>query len=125
MAETIPFPGARDVEISASDIPLKGSEDEFAHVFSNQHEDTLRYVNLWGRWLRWDGSRWEFETTLAAFHLARLVAREIANTSEEPAFAKASVVAAIEHLARADRRHASTTEQWDNDQTLFNLKRGD
>jgi len=53
---------------------------------------------------------------------ARLVAREFANAARDSDIAKASVVSAIERLARADRRLAGTTEQWDDDQTMFNMK---
>lgn len=111
-------------EISAEDIPYKGSEDEFAAEFSARHSESLRYVSLWGRWLQWGGARWQFETTLAAFDLARAVAREFANVNKDPDIAKASVVSAIERLARADRRQAATVEQWDSDETLFNLGNG-
>jgi putative DNA primase/helicase len=34
--------------------------------------------------------------------------------------ASANAVAAVERLARADRRHAATTDQWDNDPWLIN-----
>jgi putative DNA primase/helicase len=120
MAETIPFPGAHDKQVTAEQIPVTASEDEYADAFSERHADSLRYVALWSRWLQWDGSCWKFETTLAAFDLARQVAREFAKLANgDPEIAKASVVAAIERLARADRRHASTTDQWDADQMLF------
>jgi putative DNA primase/helicase len=119
-AKTIQFPGARGTQISASDLPLPNSEDEFAAEFSARHADTLRYVAIWGRWLQWDGACWKFETTLAAFHLARLVAREFSLQQKDKDIAKASVVAAIERLARADRRHARTTDQWDLDLWVLN-----
>jgi putative DNA primase/helicase len=115
-----PLLGVRDTPVSISDIPTAGSEDEYAEHFSDKYQDTLRYVASWGKWLQWDSARWKFETTLIAFDLARVIARHFSRISSDPDVAKASVIAAIERLARADRRHASTTDQWDVDQTLFN-----
>ena|ERR1700730_17758705 len=124
MAETIPFPGARSTSVSDDQIPCPGSEDEYADYFSELHAETLRYVAAWGRWLQWNGAQWEFETTLAAFDLARLVARKFSKAGTiDPDVAKASVVASIERLARADRRQAATTDQWDVDDTAFNIQR--
>jgi putative DNA primase/helicase len=99
-------------------VTLPVSEDALALEFSVRHA-ALRYVALWGRWLQWDGGPWKFEDTLAAFDLARHVAREAANAQGSTSLAKASVVAAIERLARADRRHAATTEQWDCNPAAF------
>jgi putative DNA primase/helicase len=107
--------------VTIDDLPQKGSQDEFADEFTNRHAETLRYVAIWGKWLQWDGTRWKFETTLIAFDFARRVARHFANYSNDPDLAQASVVAAIERLARADRRHASTHDQWDTDQWAFNV----
>jgi putative DNA primase/helicase len=124
MAETIPFPGAHDSHASAADLPVPGSEDEFAVEFSARHKDAFRYVSKWGRWLRWNGTRWLFEDTLMVFHEARIIAREFAQNSDDPHIAKAAVIAAIERLARADRRHAATVGIWDTDPWLLNTPGG-
>jgi putative DNA primase/helicase len=112
-------------DVSDDDLPYKGSEDEFAAEFSNRHSDKLRYVAPWGTWLQWDGDRWQFETTLAAFDAARTVAREFAKANKDVDIAKARTVAAIERLARADRRQAATIDQWDCDQWAFNRPIGE
>jgi putative DNA primase/helicase len=109
---------------SAADLPAKGSEDEFAAEFSARHADRFRYVAKWGTWLLWDGGRWKFEDTLRAFDEARAVAREFAKTANDPDIAKASVISAIERLARADRRHAATVDIWDADPWPLNTPGG-
>jgi P4 family phage/plasmid primase-like protien len=111
-------------DISADSLPNKGSEDEFATEFSNRHASTLRYVAAWGRWLHWDGTRWKFENTLAAFDMARVVAREFAKLHKDADIGKASTVSAIERLARADRRHATTVDVWDTNHWLLNTPGG-
>ena len=100
------------------------TEDALASQFTARHEHELRYVVPWGAWLRWDGTRWNFEKTHLAFDLARQVAREAYADCGKLRVASAAAVAAIEKLARADRRHAATVEQWDVDPWLLNTPGG-
>jgi putative DNA primase/helicase len=117
---------------SASETSPAFSDDYLALKFTDQHADKLRYVHKWGTWLRWDGTRWVFEGTLAAFDMARVVAREYAamcNTDDDDGpnptkIASASTVSAIERLARSDRRHAVTVDIWDDDPWLLNTPSG-
>src|SRR4029079_635288 len=86
----------------------------------------LRYVALWGRWLSYDGTRWAFDDTLHVFDRARTICREIATALDKPAaaIASAKTVAAVEKLARADRRLAPTVGQWDTDPWTSNTPSG-
>lgn len=119
----IPFPPAEPVILSP-----EFSEDALALEFSARHKHELRYVARWGSWLLWDGARWQFENTHKAFDLARAVARDFANACDKDTTAKklgaASTVAAIEKLARSDRRHAATVDIWDADPWLLNTPAG-
>ena len=120
-----PFPGAHEAAANVLPIfPLQEAKTNLLPKFSARHADRFRYVAKWGRWLRWDGVRWVFESTLLAFDEARAVAREFANVARDPAIAKASIVAAIVSLARADRRHAAIVDQWDADPWLLNTPSG-
>lgn len=123
--------GAGDGQGDA-DRPAEYSDDALASRFTARHAEDLRFVNVWGRWLIWNGRRWEIDETQRALDLARLIGRE---TSAEivarkgPAGLASSVassktVSAIERFARADRRHASVTEDWDNDPWLLNTPGG-
>lgn len=104
--------------------PAEFTDDALALAFSEQHANDWRYVSAWGYWLHWDGQCWRRENTLRAFDLARLICREAAMRCEKISIAtkvaSANAVAAVERLARADRRHAATTEQWDSDSWLLN-----
>jgi putative DNA primase/helicase len=108
--------------------PPVTSDDALALDFTARHAGSLRYVAAWNRWLEWDGARWKFEDTLAAFDMARVVARRAAQTANKAAdatrIASAKTVAAIERLARADRAHARTVEIWDADPWLLNTPGG-
>ncbi len=92
--------------------------------FAARHADTLRYVATRAQWVRYDGCRWAFDETLLAFDLARRICRDAAtacNDAREAKFlASAKTVAAVERLAKADRRLASAMEQWDHDDWALN-----
>lgn len=118
-------------------IPERFSEDNAALKFSDRHADELRYVAGWGRWLKWDGSRWAHEDTLEVFDLARVVCREFARDARNDqslsdsqrsrvatVYGKSQTVTSVEKLAKADRRHAATARQWDTDPWLLNTPSG-
>jgi phage/plasmid-associated DNA primase len=100
------------------------SEDQLALNFVAAHGENLRYVAPWSKWFQWTGTRWEHETTLAAFDMARKVCREAAaqcnKPSEAKAIAKAKTVASVEQLAKSDRAFVATIDQWDADISLIN-----
>ena len=114
------------------DRPIKYADKSLALHFTSCHEHTLRFVNRWSQWLIWDGRRWHPDETLRAFDLARSIARgasaEIVENKGSARLAStvasAKTVAAIERLARADRRHASGAEDWDADPWLLNTPTG-
>jgi hypothetical protein len=90
---------------------FKVTEDALALRFSERHADDLRYVALKAQWLKWVGDRWRPETTLLAFDLVRKSCREDArqygNGKPLPGISSAKTVAAVERLAKADRRQAA------------------
>jgi putative DNA primase/helicase len=98
------------------------AEDAIALAFADQYADALRYVALWSRWLDFTGTRWVDDSTLHTFDRVRAICREIAVDSNVPliSVATAKTVAAVERLAKADRRLAATTEQWDADHWTLN-----
>ena len=107
------------------------TEDAIALLFAEMHADRLRHVALWSRWLRLDGKRWCMDETLGVFDLVRQQCREArkalpADASEKlhAILASASTVAAVERLAKSDRRLAATVDQWDRDTDLLNTPGG-
>jgi len=119
-----------EVASEADAIPPRFSEESLALRFSRLYADELRYVDGWGRWMCWDGMRWREDATLAVFDRCRAICRrasaECGDTKERAAMkiAAAQTVAAIERLARSDRRHAAIVEQWDADPWLLNTPVG-
>jgi putative DNA primase/helicase len=111
-----------------ADRPAEFSDDALALRFTDKLGQDARFVAAWNRWLFWDGSRWREETTLRGFDEARTVCREAAESCAVERVAtkvkSADTVAAVERLARADRRHAAMADQWDTDPWLLNTPGG-
>jgi putative DNA primase/helicase len=83
---------------------------------------------MWGRWQIFNGIRWHPDETLHAFDMVRQSCRATARACDKPKtsnlIASAKTVAAVERLARSDRRIAATSDQWDVDPWLFNTPGG-
>jgi len=114
--------------VVSSDESVWGTDDALALAFTRRYHRDWRYVAAWGRWLVWDGQRWRTEDTLAAIDLIRSVCRHAAVHADNPKIAaklaSAGTVAGVERLARTDRRHAASTDEWDADLWLLNTPGG-
>lgn len=115
-------------DIGESETSVWGTEDSLALNFTRRYQLDWRYVAAWGKWLMWDGQRWRTEETLAASNLIRHVCRHAAvqaNSIKVAAkLAASSTVGGVERLARSDRKHAATTDEWDADIWLLNTPGG-
>src|SRR5215472_10748343 len=111
-------------------MPPQYSEEALALRFSKQHAEELQYVAAWGRWFWRDGRRWREDDTLADFDRSRAICRRASAECGDSRIrvavrlAASGTVTAVERLARADRRHAATTDQWDSDLWLLNTPAG-
>lgn len=111
-------------EALASRIEI--TEDALALAFC-EAQPLLRYVQRWNRWMRWGGARWIEDDTLEVFDLIRRHNRRTVAASRDKdatAFCRAQAVAAVERLAKSDRRYAATVDQWDSDDWLLNTPGG-
>jgi putative DNA primase/helicase len=104
------------------------SDESLALIFADQYAGRLRYVAAWSRWMIWDGKCWAEDSTLHAFDLARSICRTAASKCNKgkaaTTLASAKTVAAVERLAKADRKLAATVGQWDADPWLLNTPDG-
>ena len=108
--------------------PPEFTDESLALRFAAEHAGRLSYVAGWGRWLIWDGAVWRFDGTMKAFNYARLICRQASAECNDDrvasGIASAKTVAAVERLAKADRRLAATVDQWDTDPWLLNTPGG-
>ena len=114
--------------IEETNRPPAFSDEALALRFAERHDGDLRYVAAWNKWLVWNGHHWRFDDTIYAFDRARAICREAAAECNDDklafAIASAKTDAAIERLARADRRLAATVDQWDADPWLLSTPVG-
>jgi putative DNA primase/helicase len=108
--------------------PPAFTDEALALRFSERYAKKLRYVAAWGRWYEWTGTVWAADKTMKTFDRSRMICREASAVCNDENIARgianAKTVAAIERLARYDRRHAATVEQWDADPWLLNTPGG-
>ncbi|PAP95442.1 phage/plasmid primase, P4 family [Mesorhizobium wenxiniae] len=108
--------------------PPAFTDEALALRFAELHRDDLRYVAAWSKWLHWTGAYWKVDETLLAFDFVRAVCREAAaqcnNQRTAATLASAKTVAAVERLAKADRRLAARVDQWDADLWTLNTPAG-
>ena len=100
------------------------SDDALALAFTERYKDSLRYTAAWNKWHeRTASSRWREDTTLHVFEKARALCRDAAadikSSKIRRVVASAHTVASVEKLARYDRKHAASPEQWDADPFLL------
>jgi putative DNA primase/helicase len=103
------------------------SDEDLALRYAAQHVYTMRYLASRGRWFKWTGKVWKADEKRVAFSLSRQVARAAARECKPGAatsIASAKTVAAIERLAQADPRLATTVDVWDADPWLLNTPDG-
>jgi hypothetical protein len=103
--------------------PPELSDDALALRFAEEHAAGRRYVAFSARWLRWSGVRWEEDRTLDTFDAARGICRKAAAGCKDDKFAtsvkSARTIAAVERLARSDRRLAIILERFDANPDAF------
>ena len=107
--------------------PPEFSDESLALRFAEEHAEDLRFVDMWGKWLVWNGQRWASDETRQAFDLSRHICRAASaecNTSASKQIASAKTVAAVHRLAQSDRRLAGTLDQWDADPWQLNTPGG-
>lgn len=106
--------------------------------FAAMHGHDLRYVGVWGRWLCWDGIRWQPDETGEVMRRAREVAMSVySEAAAEPdemrrkALSQHAVrldsdakLRAMLHLAESEPVIAVRGDVFDRDPWLFNCQNG-
>lgn len=102
------------------------SEIGLAEAFAALHHD-LKYVADRNAWFQWDGAVWTKEPTLAAFDRVRDLINSVApglSDAESKQLKSAQKVAAIERIARCDRKLVDVSESFDLDPWMINTPSG-
>lgn len=114
--------------MTTQDATVWATDDALTLAFTSRYADEWRYCAAWGKWLVWTGCRWQPDETLMSHHLIRAICREAALKVDSHRLAAkllaSSTVGGVDRMARSDRRHASTTDEWDADLFLLNTPGG-
>ena len=115
--------------ISLSKVPMVwATDDSLALAFTGRYAKDWHYCSAWGKWLMWTGTHWRSDETLLVHHLIRNICREQATEADSHRIASkllaSSTIGGVERLARTDRKHASTSDEWDADIYLLNTPGG-
>ena len=123
----------------ADNMPALYSEVNVGTRFAQIHEETLRWVDAWGRWMVWDGARWVRDEIRVAFErgkklccavadFARMDQVEFTTERQRQAtiarYGEKRTISNVVELAKSDPRIAATTAQWDADLWALNTPGG-
>ncbi len=104
------------------------NEDGLALAFSHQFAEDWRYCAPWGKWLVWNGVRWNIDKALYVMHLCRLICRSAAGQADSAKLrarlASSGTISAIERIVRSEPRHSATVSDWDANAWLLNTPGG-
>lgn len=93
------------------------SDDGNALRLVDLHEQEIRYVPQRGKWLRWDGHRWEWDDAGRVREMARAIARAIPDEKSEAKHRarslSASGIAAMVSMAQTDPRAVALMDRLD------------
>lgn len=127
----------------AGDALLDLSHDGLALALGEEWADQARHVALWGKWLFWNGAKWEIDERLLHMTRTRAYLRRRADglvraaeagriegfdVDKAEAVAKtlrsAQTVAHVVGLARSNPKQAASVGQWDADPWLLGTPGG-
>jgi putative DNA primase/helicase len=107
-----------------ADTAPEFSEAKVARELGDRYAGRLRFVDRKGRWLEYTGDHWQDDDTRFVFDEARKVCVEMAALAQKPneqkRLASKQTIAAVEAIARADRRMVATMADFDRDPRLLN-----
>jgi Predicted ATPase len=122
------LPPAQEESEAHDENAVWATDDALALSFTRRYAEDWRYCAQWGKWLVWTGNRWQADDTLLVTHLMRHICREAAIKADShrlaAKLASSSTVGGVDRLARSDRQHASTSDEWDRDPWLANAPGG-
>lgn len=120
------------------DPDIRNNDQGNARRLVMQHGASLRYVKRWKTWLVWTGTHWQKDETGAAMRYAKDTARRIyheaanvANTADAKQLAHWAMQSESESrlrsmlsLAESELEVARTTDDFDQNEWLFNCRNG-
>ncbi len=123
----------------ADNMPALYSEVNVGIRFAQMNEETLRWVDAWGRWMVWDGMHWVKDEVRVAFErgkklccavadFARTDGTEFTTERQRQAtiarYGEKRTISNVVELSKSDPRIVARSDQWDADQWALNTPGG-
>lgn len=118
-------------------LPAKYTEMNASLAFARRFEENLRYVDDWGKWMVWNGSRWQQDRLRHAMEMSKRLCTAVAEHARSDVtitpkqqdavsnrYGEKRTINNVAELAKSDTRIAAATDQWDADQWLLNTPGG-
>jgi putative DNA primase/helicase len=99
------------------------TEDSVALIFERAADERLKYAADFGKWLRWDGRRWEVDDLGHASHMVREISRR-ANNEGKAGVASSKFASGVERFAKCAPTIATRGATFDADNYLLNTPLG-
>lgn len=113
------------------------SDDDIATRHVNRMQQNALWCEVWGRWLCWNGSRWQRDETNLVLDMVRQTCRAISNDvlmnpdldagkrqRQADKIASYKTISAVEKLARTFRTVATHPDDWDKNNWALNTPGG-
>jgi putative DNA primase/helicase len=104
------------------------SDHALAALFSELHSEEWSYCEAWGKWLKWNGQQWKIDDTLMAQYAIRMLCHKVSlkadSTNLAARIASHKTISSVERIARADKKIATSANDWDADAWLLNTPGG-
>lgn len=104
------------------------TENGLATLLTHRYHEDWLYCQPWKKWLFWNGKRWEIDTALHIFHLARGLCCEAASNSDKATLknrlSSYATIAAVVKIAASDPQHVAAVDEWDLDIWALNTPGG-
>ena len=99
------------------------TQDNIALIFAKHYAPILRFAHIRGRWLQWDGTRWQVDEMGRAFNFTRNIIRQ-SNRQGKANIASANFCSGVEKFAKVDPALAVRGDEFDTDNYLLNTPAG-
>jgi putative DNA primase/helicase len=128
--QTLKSSPSRNVKSQRDESAISdASQDQLAQMFTDLYKHEFQFVAERSCWYHWTGKQWRIERTGLIYDRIRKICKKFATDErlgipDRRKLLKADFIAGVERLARSDRSHAATSDQWDKDPMLFNTPGG-
>jgi putative DNA primase/helicase len=102
------------------------NEGGLSYNFVKNQNGHLKYVHIWGKWFRWNGTVWAYDKTKSVNDAVLSMCNDLFGDDEKARkrFMTSKTVSSICTLASSHKQVAATDEDWDTNDFILNTPEG-